>query len=299
MEDAKKGDKQKQRVIADNHCVKEMKSLCYVPAKWRPGFEPTKKDLLSNIALPAWQTPLVKAHFLGLQKNPKSEYPKKIGPLNPEWIKHFFKGVFVQLVMLKPNHWWPMVIGNARNADADKAPTELMVLKLKIKYPQHELDQCLIRGVASSLYYCGLKEMSWKVSGTAHKFECLTKTLALKELRNVMQEYVPCIGKCTVYNVRAKNKKIKQLSIEDLIEHKTRFPTVVIPYGKDGSNNHSFVVVDDLIFDSTQTHPMKLCRESLDWICGEKGMASINIALRFNQSVGTKEKLQNKEKTNW
>ena len=50
LEDAKKGDKQKQKVIADNHCVKEIKSLCYVPAKWRPGFEPTEKELLSKIA---------------------------------------------------------------------------------------------------------------------------------------------------------------------------------------------------------------------------------------------------------
>jgi hypothetical protein len=67
----------------------------------------------------------------------------------------------------------------------------------------------------------------------------------------------------------------------------------------DGSNNHAFVVVDDLIFDCTQTHAMKLCRESLDWICGENGIASINIALRFNQSFGTKERLPHKEKTNW
>jgi hypothetical protein len=44
---------------------------------------------------------------------------------------------------------------------------------------------------------------------------------------------------------------------------------------------------------------MKLCRESLDWICGENGMASINIALHFNQSIGTKELLQHKQKTNW
>jgi hypothetical protein len=80
---------------------------------------------------------------------------------------------------------------------------------------------------------------------------------------------------------------------------KTMFPTVIIPYGKDGLNNHAFVVVDYLIFGSTQTHAMKLCRESLDWICGENGMASINIALRFNQSFGTKERLQHKEKTNW
>jgi hypothetical protein len=47
-----------------------------------------------------------------------------------------------------------------------------------------------------------------------------------------MQEYAPCIGVCEVYNVRRKNKKIKKLSIQDLLENKTRFPTVVIPYGK-------------------------------------------------------------------
>jgi hypothetical protein len=93
--------------------------------------------------------------------------------------------------------------------------------------------------------------------------------------------------------------KIKKLLIQDLLENKMRFPTAVIPYGKDQLNNHAFVVVDDLIFDSTQTHGMKLCRESLNWICGEKGILSINIALRFNQSFGTKEILQHKEKTNW
>jgi hypothetical protein len=122
----------------------------------------------------------------------------------------------------------------------------------------------------------------------------------LKELNNVIQEYAPCIGVCKVYNVCHKNKKIKKLSIQDLLENKTRYSTVVIPYGKDGSKDHAFVVVDDLIFDSTtQTHAIKLCCESLNWICGEKGIVSINIALRFNQSFGTKEKLQRKEKTNW
>jgi hypothetical protein len=201
--------------------------------------------------------------------------------------------------MLKPNHWWPMVIGSACHAEDEKAPEELLVSKIKIKYPQHELDQCFLCGVASSLYYCGLTQASWRLCDTAHKFEWLTKTFALKELKNVMQEYAPCICVCEVYNVCRKNKKIKKLSIQDLLESKTRFPTVVIPYGKDRSNNHTFVVVDDLIFGSTQTHAMKLGRESLNWIYGEEGIASINIASRFNQSFGTKERLQHKEKTNW
>ena len=114
-----------------------------------------------------------------------------------------------------------------------------------------------------------------------------------------MRQFVPCIGDCMAFNLRTKNKKIKHLSIQDLIEIKTRFPTLVIPYGKDGSNNHSFVVVDNLIFDSTQAYAMKLCRESLDWICGNDGIASIKVALHFNMSHGTKAKLQHQEKTNW
>jgi hypothetical protein len=115
----------------------------------------------------------------------------------------------------------------------------------------------------------------------------------------LMRETVPCIGTCTVYNVRSKNGKIKELTIKDLLEQKTRFPTLVIPYGKDGSNNHSFVVVDDLIFDSTQTHALKLCQKRFDWICGDDGMGSINVALRFNANYGTKERLQHEQKKNW
>ena len=123
----------------------------------------------------------------GFTRGSQLTIPEKIGPLNPDWIKHFFKGVFVQLVMLKPNHWWPMVIGSARHAEDEKAPEELFVSKSKIKDPQHELDQCFIRGVASSLYYCRLTQASWRLCDTAHKFEWLTKTFPLKELKNVMQ----------------------------------------------------------------------------------------------------------------
>jgi hypothetical protein len=151
----------------------------------------------SRFPIPKRKGPFVKAHFLGLQEDPNnSQYPKQIGSLNPDWIKHFLKGVFVQLVMLKPNHWWLMVIGSARHAEDEKAPKELLVSKIKINYSQHELNQCSIRGVASSLYYCGLTRASWRLCDTAQKFEWLTKTFALKELKNVMLEYAPCIGVC-------------------------------------------------------------------------------------------------------
>jgi pyrimidine operon attenuation protein/uracil phosphoribosyltransferase len=84
-----------------------------------------------------------------------------------------------------------------------------------------------------------------------------------------------------------------------LIENTTKFPTVVIPHGNDGSNNHAIVVVDDIIFDTTQVYALRLCRESLDWICGEKGMASIDIAIRFNRGHRTKRKLEREKQKNW
>jgi hypothetical protein len=97
----------------------------------------------------------------------------------------------------------------------------------------------------------------------------------------------------------AKKRSIKKLSIQELLDNGTRFPTVVVPYGRDGSSNHSFVVVDDLIFDSTQAFALKLCRQSLDWICGKDGIGSISVAMRFNTGHGTKEKLSRMEMTNW
>jgi hypothetical protein len=83
------------------------------------------------------------------------------------------------------------VIGSARHGEDENAPEELLVSKIKIKYPQHELDQCFIRGVAFSLYYCGLTQASWRLCDTAHTFKWLTKTFALKELKNVMKNMPP------------------------------------------------------------------------------------------------------------
>jgi hypothetical protein len=82
----------------------------------------------------------------------------------------------------------------------------------------------------------------------------------------------------------------KKLSIEELIQNMMRFPpTIVIPYSKDRSNNHAFVVIHDIIFNSTQVYAMKLFRENLDcWISGDMGIAS---ALHFI--------LKHKDTMNW
>ena len=83
--------------------------------------------------------------------------------------------------------------------------------------------------------------------------------------------------------VRKPKKECEKLTIEDLIEDKMIYPTLVIPFRNDGSTGHAICVVDDLIFDSTQENALKLCRESLDWICGKHGCKDIYYAIRFHQ----------------
>ena len=78
------------------------------------------------------------------------------------------------------------------------------------------------------------------------------------------------------------------MKIEDLLTNLTIFPTMVIPMGGDKSVGHAVCVVDDLIFDSTQKFALKLCKDSLDWICGEDGCKEIYSAIRFHQKSGTK-----------
>ena len=70
-----------------------------------------------------------------------------VNRLNPEWVKDHFHGVFVQLVMLKPHTWWPVVIGLHREDDK-VAPESLVVKQVYLKYPQHDFDHCLTKGMA-------------------------------------------------------------------------------------------------------------------------------------------------------
>jgi hypothetical protein len=244
--------------------------------------------------------PTTQERFSGMMKNPK-EGGKEIltENLDPKWVRYHFHSIFVELVMLTPEHWFPVPVGNKRYAD-EKAPENLLVRKVAIRYQQFDQNYCLLMGVASCLDYCGEEEAAVKLKDKAWQFENLTRDLAIRKLKEAMLKFVPCIGDCTLFNVRnAKKRTIKKLTIEDLISTKTRFPTVIIPLGNDGSYNHAVVVIDDIIFDSTQEFALKLCRESLDWICGEKGIASIYIGLRFNRGNATKDKLQHVDTVNW
>ena len=100
----------------------------------------------------------------------------------------------------------------------------------------------------------------------ATKVEHLDMDSQIVEVKQFMISYLPSIGQSKSFNVHASNHKKMFCLLKNCVQ-KTPFVTIVIPQMKNGNQNHAFTVVDDLIFDSTQSHAMKLTKESIEWIC--------------------------------
>jgi hypothetical protein len=103
-----------------------------------------------------------------------------------------------------------------------------------------------------------------------------------------MIEHLPSEGQAMVFNrKKTRKKEMVPLSPEVLISTRTPFLTLIQPVGKDGSIDHAICVVDDLIFDARLPNALKLCAESLDMVCGPKGMLHLGVVLRFCKPHGT------------
>jgi hypothetical protein len=186
----------------------EIFKLKYHAAVWKP-------DDNSDIC----RKPITQASFSGMRMmNPKGGNATICRDIDPRWVDYHFQNIFVQLVMLEPEVWIPVPIGSSHPAK-EKPPEKLLVRKVRIPYQRFDRDHCLPLGLASCLDYCGEKAAGIKLKNEALQFENLTRDLAIKRLKKAMLQFVPCIGDCTIFNIRnAKKRSIKNLSIEDLIQ---------------------------------------------------------------------------------
>ncbi len=291
--------------------VNEIDALRYIPVDWGKRKPPKSEEDCDNgeskrkkrkLLFNKKQTPKPKVpeHFDGLIKLPTSKTADHVlEDIDPKWVRYVFNPVFVALVKTTPMQWWPVPVGNKRNDDdSKKAPHKLMT-SVEIKYPQQDKNECVFKATASALYYCGMKHAATHFSRTAASVQYLPRTLAIKTLQDNMIVHAPEIAKAVSFNRSTTRRKKNHLSITKLVETKTRFPTMVIPRGHDGSASHAIVVVDDLIFDATQLYAMKLCQQSLDWICGKCGIGDIELALRFWQPSNTKRRYERPIQKNW
>jgi hypothetical protein len=103
-----------------------------------------------------------------------------------------------------------------------------------------------------------------------------------------MIEHLPSEGQPMVCNwMKSRHRKMVALPREELVSERTPFLTLIRLVGNDGSIDHAVCVVDDLIFDARLPKNLKLCSESLDMICGPKGMLQLGVVFRFCLPYGT------------
>ena len=116
-----------------------------------------------------------------------------------------------------------------------------------------------------------------------------------------MEEACPSIARPIVFNKRNNRGKGKIIAIDELCSEPTPHPTLVVPIGSDGSVGHCVAVVDDILFDSTQTTAMKLTKKSFDWIVNcEGGCIGLGTVIRFNSKYVRKVKsFKRKLVTHW
>ena len=203
------------------------------------------------------------------------------------WVYDNFDPRFVDLVKRAPDKIWPVPIGAA---STEKAPRFLLT-KTPVAYRQLSDNTCVVKSLASALDYIATKDRMGEFKFVAEAIAHLSKRIegklleeALKAIREVMELRAPSICIYRKFNARRRNRLRNNLSVDQLVELQTPFPTLVVPIGADGSISHAITVVDDLIFDSTQKHAFKLCKQSIDWICGEGGCVKLGLTVRFMES---------------
>lgn len=214
--------------------------------------------------------------------------PHPDNPQPADYIEENFRQEFWGGLRANVGKWVQVPIGAPR---LETAQTEHLTT-VDCKYQQKDESYCLVYALASALHYVGLTDAGSKLAAIAERTTDLNPKDQLKVIKAHMMEYAPSIALFEAFGKIKKKKKNEEIKIKDITDNKTKFPTIVIPIGKDYSTNHAVCVVDDLIFDSTQQFALKLKVGAFNWIVGcEEGIESIYGAVRFCRP---KEKRYNK-----
>ncbi len=233
------------------------------------------------------------AHFKGicLVVNSLGQLVRKKMPedIDVGWMFENFSAKYVHLCMEKRYHYWPVPAGNHEGPDNDL----LEFTEVPVRYQQKSMDFCLYYSVSSAMHYCGQEEGALKLSQNATCGADLPLHLGIKELYEHIREHVPRCGNAKRFGTRGH-----KLNFDMILENRSQFPLMLIPYGHDMSIGHTVCIVDDLIFDSRFEFALKLNFYNLHFICGPGGMLKVYVAYLFHQGFGCRP-LDRKMQTNF
>jgi hypothetical protein len=169
-------------------------------------------------------------------------------------------------------------------------PLADLYTNVHVTYSQKENDYCLLYLLASWLQYMNHDGVRHAITEISSEWCGMPGSMVLDAVRKHMMEHLSCEGQAGVFNKKkSRHHQTIHLTRSELVNQRMPFLTLIRPVGKDRSSDHYVCVVDDLIFDSRLVYALKLCEESLDLVCGSKGMVELGIAFRFCMHYGRKQ----------
>jgi hypothetical protein len=148
--------------------------------------------------------------------------------------------------------------------------------------------------MANALVYAEYPSQAYEIHKEADRVASCGSEQQIGKLTQAMQSIIPVIACPTIFNQRltTNNRKKRPLTWDKLFNERSQYPTIVIL----GEHEHAFCVVDDLIFDSISSRALRLCMESIRWLCGGD-VSIIKSAYRYEtkySSPGTPKKHRTK-----
>ena len=196
----------------------------------------------------------------------------------------FYDHQYLELLKLIPNRWFTTTLG----APGDSNSPRHLRSKIHTRYTQGENHHCLAYSLASALHYCGFTDAGRIVWDHAVLWSHLPIDDALLQVRKLVAVTAPSIGGATQFMKRTARHRIRQLTIDQVVEQPTPYPWLIVPCTADGVINHALCVVDDLVFDSITPRALRLCHETFAWIFNDQPI-TVHRAMRFDQNITPKK----------
>ena len=202
-------------------------------------------------------------------------------------MSFYFEKHFLYCLQQDPKKWKHVPPGRNDNKEMEDVLTYVTS-----KFVQEGNERtCLFKSLASAIYYVfehkkGQKELKAVASCIARPKKSI-KSADFKAQLDWIKKILfsnPDLFE-TRERVLVSHKKSAAVTFYNPLEMSKTYDrtlTILVPVGTDKCNLHAVCLVDNLVFDSSLKHPMKLLKKSLDWCCNcQGGMIDMKHAVHF------------------
>ena len=128
------------------------------------------------------------------------------------WVRKWLSAIYYKIVTKMKGHWIHLPAGDAR--PKGDHPSQDLLSRVPVHYPQHELNLCLIKSFCSVLHYLEFDEEVRRLNNTMMDYMNLPLNEAIQQLKEYMRYNMSFLAPGEQFNFdriyRKQRKKKKQ-----------------------------------------------------------------------------------------